>query len=129
MGESVTRNSLLVGVRISQPLLRHQHGVFDADAAEAFQVHAGLDGDCHACFQAALVALAEARRLVDLESQAVAGGMDESFVEPIAAEHFAGGGIHCRGARAGADRVDAGELRFQHRLVSALHLGSGRAEK
>ena len=46
-----------------------QDGIFDADAAEAFEVDAWLDGDRHARLETAFIALAEARGLVDLESR------------------------------------------------------------
>src|ERR1035437_1212122 len=64
-------------------LLHYHHRVFDADAAETLQVDAGLDGDRHAGFEAGLVALAEARGFVDLQAQAVAGGVYKGAVQAI----------------------------------------------
>ena len=57
--------------------VRHHHRVLDANAAEAFQVNAGFDGDRHAGLEARLVALAETRGFVDLQAEAVAGGVYE----------------------------------------------------
>src|ERR1035438_3495073 len=58
----------------------HFHSVFDADAAEVFQIDAGLDGDGHARLEDGLVALAEAWGFMDFEAQSVASGMDEGAV-------------------------------------------------
>src|SRR5579864_7966091 len=51
------------------PRCRHHHGIFDANAAETFQVHAWLDGHGHPAFQPAFVPLADARRFVNLQAE------------------------------------------------------------
>src|SRR5690349_8936375 len=64
-------------------VFRHHDGVLDADAAEAFEVNPGLDGNGHPGAQRSFLALAEAWRLVDLQAQAMAGGMDERAIQPV----------------------------------------------
>ena len=69
----------------SQPV-GHQNGVFDADAAEAFDIGAGFDGDGHAGLKRGVVFGAEARRLVNLQAEAVAGGVHEGCAEAVGGE-------------------------------------------
>ena len=83
MGVIFAQAQLVPGLHHAQILARgsqdltatisNHYGVLDADAAEALQIDTRFDGNRHSGVQARLVAFADARRLVNLEPQAVAG--------------------------------------------------------
>ena len=98
-------------------ILGDQHGVFDANSAEAFDIGAGLDGDRHPGLEQGLILFAQPRRLVNFEAQAVAGGMDECFVQLVFFQNVAGGCVDFPGGGPLANGVDPGQLRLEHGAV------------
>src|SRR5437868_1169419 len=75
-------------------VLGDDDGILDANAAEVFLVNSRLDRDGHAGTQLALVALADARRFVDLETEPVAGGVDEGAIQAVSLQDIARGAVH-----------------------------------
>src|SRR3954454_12464643 len=68
--------------------------IFDPDTAYTFEVNAWLDGNGHARLERQLLFLAQARGLVNLQSETMAGGVNESVVQPRGLKHLARGPIH-----------------------------------
>ncbi len=60
-----------------------QHGVFNPNTSKAVDIGARLDGNHHPGLQFGLVLLPDSGTLMDLESQAVTGGMDELPVQSM----------------------------------------------
>ena len=76
-GDAHSTRSLGVRVRGSAPVGGDDDGVLDAHAADAGEVHAGLDGDDVADEQGITGRRGDPRRLVDLEADAVTGAVRE----------------------------------------------------
>src|SRR6185369_10265957 len=94
---------------------RDHHRVFDPDSSETLQIYTRLDGDRHPRLKTTFVLFADPRRLVDLQTEAVAGGVHERAVQPVALQHTARGRVDVARQGADAHRLDARQLRFEHR--------------
>src|SRR5207302_7466990 len=85
--------------------LGHQHIVFDAYAAESWNVRARLNGEDHAGGEGdrrhIRARLADARLFVNIEAESVAGAVTERITKPAAAQQIARRRIYGR-------RVDSG---------------------
>src|SRR5262249_23650600 len=96
--------------------------ILDADAADAGEVHAGLDGHDVAGRQRARVLDVQPRRLVHLQAEAVtetvteeraeAGGLDDVPRDPVDGDAV--------GAR--PNRAEPGELSFENDVVGVAQL-------
>ena len=89
--------------------------VLDPDPELARDVDAGLDRDHVAGLEHVLRALAQPRRLVDLEPDAVAEPVAEVVLVAALADHRPRGLVGLLAADPGADRVEAGRLRGARR--------------
>ena len=74
------------------------------------------------------LAFAEARRLVDLQSDTVAGGVREVAVEFGSPQNAARGLVDCAGGRTRLHRCNRRQLRLQHGGVPATLLPAGPAD-
>src|SRR5437762_2115938 len=97
--------------------LGHEHIVFDAHAAEAWQIRARFDGEHHAGGDGRVAALvgpaaADARIFVHLDAEAVAGAVPERVAEAAAFERAPGGGVDVEPRPSGRDRLDRAIVRF-----------------
>src|SRR5262245_58390942 len=86
------------------------HRVLDADAADASEVHAGLDLDDRTGFQGITGTRGHSRRLVDLEADTVAGAVHERVTPPRGFDHLATRAIDGRAVGAGVHRITTGRL-------------------
>lgn len=92
--------------------------VFDADAEFAGEVDAGFDGDHHAGGEERFDFWAGAGEFVDVEADAVAGGVAEFIGVAGVIDDGAGGKIGFMAADAGLHGGDAGELGAEDDFVN-----------
>src|ERR1035438_5482894 len=104
------------------------HHIFDANAEALRQINSRLDRDDHTGEQPACLSSADARRLVNLQTDAMAGGVGKRLRQSCLAQHAAGCLIDLRAAYARSNRGDAGLLRLQHSLIDGALAGRGSAQ-
>src|SRR5438309_958239 len=101
------------------PVARHDEKVLDAHAADAGQVHAGLDGDHHARLERPLRPRRKRRSLVDVETDTVAGRVHEMLRKAVALEGLARRSID---GHALGPRLHGGARRFERADDGVVHL-------
>src|SRR5438552_15018868 len=87
-----------------------------AEAAHAVHIDPGLDGHDHAGLQHCLIAGREARQLVDVDTDAVPGAVNEGAANPRFFDATAGGAVHLLARHTVPDRIEGRLLRPPHDL-------------
>src|SRR5581483_9052551 len=104
-------------------IVRHEHIVFDAHAAPARKVSAGLDREDHAgryvVVRIGIAFLAryrasDARLLMDFDAQTVAGSVAERVAESPGGESVARRQVDCEARPARRDGRDGPIVRFEN---------------
>src|SRR5207249_3003762 len=102
--------------------VRYEHIIFDAHAAFAGKIDAGLDGDDHSRAKLFIAAGVPHRgQLVNISSDAVAQAVAELILEAGLVDDIARDAIGLHRGHAWPDERDRRQLRFQHELVYLLH--------
>src|SRR2546426_2347828 len=107
------------------PFAGDNHGIGMAEAAHAVHIDPGLDGHDHAGLQHRLIAGREERQLVNVDTDAVPGAVNEGAAKPRLFDETAGGAVHLLARHTGPDRIEGRLLRPPHDLED-LSLVIGR---
>src|SRR5438128_461314 len=77
-----------------------------AEAAHAVHIDPGLDGHDHAGLQHRLIAGREERQLVNVDTDAVPGAVNEGAAKPRLFDETARGTVHLLARHTGPDRIE-----------------------
>jgi hypothetical protein len=103
--------------------------IFDADAADAGEVDAGLDGDDHAGFEGGGAETGEGEGFVDIAAKTVTEAVAEVVAVAGFGDDVAGGFVDFFAVDAGFDGGDAGELSVEDHFVDFAHFCGDVAEE
>ncbi len=110
-------SSLVTGVSTSRPTAGDHHHIFDTNAAFFGHINTGLNRDDHARFQPLGLALAQPRRLVNLQTYAMPGRVRKVSVELRFTQYRARRFVDLSCGYPRPDRSNARQLRLEHGLV------------
>src|SRR5439155_16098597 len=111
----------------------HQHIVFDAYAAESWNVRARLNGEDHAGGEGnrrhIRARLADARLFVNVEAETVAGAVTERITKPAVTQQIARRRIYGRRVDSGFHGGNGRRVRIPDCVVHAPRLARGRTDR